>query len=365
MCAEARIQWLRFSPGRRILVISDIHGNVPYLEGVLRRAGFSDRDELIIDGDFLEKGEESLRTLRILMELSRRGNIHVLLGNCDDWFNIYNPGWNDRHDEQVLRYILRKKRGLLWDMCNGAGIDPFELDDFSEAKRRLRERFPAEWDFLSALPHAIDTEHYTFAHASVRPGKPLEAHTADELDRCDSFLTQGWYFDKWVIVGHYPVMLYGRDRVCANPIVDREKKIVSIDGGCVLKDDGQLNCLIIPEDGSEDFSFVAYDPFPERTALDAQSEGERSYYIRWGDNQVRVLRRGEEFSRIRHVRTGYEMDILTKYLYSDNEYTDCNDCTDYVLPVQPGDRLRVVEETSRGFFVKRSGVSGWYFGGLK
>lgn len=62
---KARIERLALPAGRRILVVSDIHGNVPYLEGVLRRAGFSERDELIIDGDFLEKGDESLRTLRI------------------------------------------------------------------------------------------------------------------------------------------------------------------------------------------------------------------------------------------------------------------------------------------------------------
>ena len=80
---KARIERLEIPAGRRILVISDIHGNVPYLEGVLRRAGFSDRDELIIDGDFLEKGKESLRTLRIVMALCARGNAHAVLGNCD------------------------------------------------------------------------------------------------------------------------------------------------------------------------------------------------------------------------------------------------------------------------------------------
>ena len=32
--------------------------------------------------------------------------------------------------------------------------------------------------------------------------------------------------------------------------------------------------------------------------------------------------------------------------------------------LRPGDRVRVVEETSRGFFVKHKGVSGWYYGGL-
>ena len=56
---KPRIEAYAPPPGRRLLVISDIHGNVPYFEGVLRKAGFSDRDELIIDGDFLEKGAES------------------------------------------------------------------------------------------------------------------------------------------------------------------------------------------------------------------------------------------------------------------------------------------------------------------
>ena len=362
--SEARIRRLSFAPGRRILVLSDIHGNVPYLEGVLDLAGFGGGDELIVDGDFLEKGRESLRTLRILAELSREGNTHVLLGNCDDWFNLFDPRWDDRHDAQVLRYVQRRRRGLLWDMCREAGIDPFRVEDFTPVKGELLRLFPEEWAFLSRLPHAIETEKFIFAHASVCPDKPLEAHSADELTRCDRFLDLGFSFDKWVVVGHYPVVLYGEDRVCANPIIDRERRIASIDGGCVLKDDGQLNCLVIPDRDSEDLSFVAYDPFPERVALDAQEGGERSYYIRWGDSQVRVLRREGEFSRVRHVRTGYEMDVLSKYLFSDEEVTGCNDCTDYVLPVRPGDRLRIVEETGRGVFAKKDGVSGWYYGRL-
>jgi len=161
------------------------------------------------------------------------------------------------------------------------------------------------------------------------------------------------------------VMLYGEDIVCANPIIDKEHKIISIDGASVLKDDGQLNCLIIPHKFSEDFSFVAYDPFPEARVMDDQAASKRSYYIRWGDSRVQVLNRGEEFSHCRHVRTGYEMDILTKYLFSDSEFTDCNDCTDYVLPLEEGDVVRVVEVCSDRYFVKHNGVSGWYFGELR
>ena len=180
----------------------------------------------------------------------------------------------------------------------------------------------------------------------------------------DNFLGQGRSFDRWVIVGHWPVMLYGADTVCANPIIERERRIISIDGGCVLKDDGQLNALIIPRNGSEDFQSEHYDKFPVRRVRTGQRGSERSAYIRWGDNLVRILERGEEFSRCVHVRTGYELDILTKYLYGESGEVRCNDCTDYCLPLEPGDEVSVVEETSRGYLVKHNGVSGWYGGEL-
>ena len=358
----ARIQKLSVAPGRRILAVSDVHGNLPYLRARLEKAAFGTDDELIIAGDFLEKGPESLATLRYLMALSRQGNCHLLLGNCDHWNDVFHE--HEDSDEQIVQYILTKKRGLLWEMCNTAALDPFEVDDFAAVKRRLRQLYAAEWDFLDSLPHAIETEHYVFVHAGMRPDKPLRAHTAEELMHCDDFMRRGWRFDKWVVAGHWPVMLYGRDTVCANPVIDRDARIISIDGGCVLKDDGQLNALLIPFEGSEDFGFVAYDPFPLRTVKTAQAASERSYYIRWGDSRVQVLQRGEEFSRCRHIRTGYEMDILTRYLFTGEPITDCNDCTDYVLPLEPGDAVSVVEETSRGFFVKHKGVSGWYFGEL-
>ena len=99
--------------------------------------------------------------------------------------------------------------------------------------------------------------------------------------------------------------------------------------------------------------------------LSPQKASEKSWYIRWGDAWVEVLERGGEFSRCRHKRTGYEMDILTKYLFGDGDECEVNDCTDYVLPLSPGDTVSIVEETSRGYFVKHNGISGWYFGELE
>ena len=357
---KANIARMTLPPGRRILAVSDIHGNLPYFKGLLQKTGFCDDDILIIDGDFIEKGEYSLDTLHFVMELVRRGNVHAVCGNCDGWNSIFTM--SEDALAESLAFLKSKKRGLIWDMCLKLGIDLMSAESLRPFKRVLAESFRAEFDFLAALPQAIETEHYIFVHAGIHGDKALNDHRPGELQKYDDFMNRGHKFSKWVIVGHWPVMLYGTDRVCANPVIDRASRIVSIDGGCVLKDDGQLNALVIPFDGSEDFSHIAYDSFPTARAMTYQPEGARSYYIRWGDNEVQVIKRGEEFSRCRHVRTGYEMDILTKYLYGEGELVRVNDCTDYVPEVFPGDEISIVETTSRGYFIKRGGYSGWYFG---
>ena len=360
----AKVLRPEIEPGRRVLVVSDIHGNLPYFHGVLERAGFGGDDLLIVDGDFLEKGAESLKTLREVMALCEGGRALALMGNCDDWAAIYTET-TGRWADSILSYMRWRGCGLLWDMALELGLDPAAITDFADFKRRLAKPFEAEFAFLASLPHALETGRYVVAHAAVCPGLPLEAHSIGQLVKCDAWYRLGYAFDKWVVVGHYPVVLYGDGIVCADPIVDRARHIVNLDGGCVLKDDGQLNCLVIPDITKDDFSFVSYDPFPAFRVLSDQAASERSAYIRWGDSRVEVLERGPEFSRCRHVRTGYELDVLTKYLFKPERFTDCNDCTDYVLPLRAGDVVRVVETSSRGYFVKHGGVSGWYFGGLE
>lgn len=357
------IKRLRPEDGRRILAVSDIHGNLPYLEGVLEKTGFCAEDILIIDGDFLEKGPYNLATLHRVMELAAAGNTHVVCGNCDGWHQILDN--TPEEDDALLSYIQYRGRGLLWEMCLENGIDPAGLAHFTAVKELLKDRYAEEWAFLRGLPHAIETGEFIFAHAGMDPGLPLEENSIESLEHTDALMEKDLRFEKWLIVGHWPVMLYGSDIVSANPIIDRDRRIISIDGGCVLKDDGQLNCLIIPDAEREEFCFDAYDCFPVRKVKQAQKGGGRSYYIRWGDSTVQVLERGEEFSLCRHVRTGYTMRILTKYLFTGEEFTDCNDCTDYVLPLERGDEVSVVETVSGGYFVKHKGISGWYFGELE
>ena len=354
---KERIEYLSLPPGRRIIAISDIHGNLPYLEGLLEKLRLSESDILFILGDFVEKGPQSLDTLRYIIRLSETYTVHTLCGNCDIWAPLFD-GDIGGGGETVLPYMERKPYSLARQMCGELGI-AFSPDmEFEPMRARLTEHYAREFEFLRQLPTVIETEDYVFVHGGI----PEEKGDAWRYMKYDRFMERAKAQKKWTVVGHWPVMLYHEDTVEANPVFDYDKKIISIDGGCVLKDDGQLNALIIPEAGSSDFSFIPYDPFPTARVLSAQSASEKSWYIRWGDAWVEVLERGGEFSRCRHKRTGYEMDILTKYLFGDGDECEVNDCTDYVLPLSPGDTVSIVEETSRGYFVKHNGISGWYFG---
>ena len=84
MSGKAVVRPIDLPPGRRVLVVSDIHGNLSFLKGVLDKAGFSKDDILILLGDLLERHVDSLDTLRYVMELSQNYTFYTLLGNCDN-----------------------------------------------------------------------------------------------------------------------------------------------------------------------------------------------------------------------------------------------------------------------------------------
>ncbi len=56
MPRTATVKRLTFPEGRRVLAISDIHGNLPFLKVVLAAAHYGPDDILVLVGDLVEKG---------------------------------------------------------------------------------------------------------------------------------------------------------------------------------------------------------------------------------------------------------------------------------------------------------------------
>lgn len=359
----AIVRHISLRPFRRVAVISDIHGELSYLRGLLAKLALRAEDALVFLGDMIEKGPESLKTLRYIMALRERYPVFALMGNCDGWHAAFDaPG--EEALRGVLHYMLHprpgRSRGLVWELCREAGIEVREDMDLAHMRGVLLERFAPELDFLRTLPHIMESEDYIFVHGGLPPeGLSWEAASGWKCMKYDRFADGSRRFDKWVICGHTPVMLYREDITVATPRIDEKCRIVSIDGACVLKDDGQLNALII-EGGR--FDAVWYDPFPLCTALEAQAESETSRYVPWGDNEIEQLDADGAFRLVRQKSSGYELWVPEDFVYERDGRLLVNDCTDYRPAVEPGDVLSLVRQTERGAWIKKNGVSGWYDG---
>ncbi|MEG0755287.1 MAG: metallophosphoesterase [Oscillospiraceae bacterium] len=346
----------------RVLVVSDVHAMPTFFEQLLIKAQFCHDDTLILLGDMIEKGPDSLTFLRYLMDFAKEHeNVRFVRGNCDDLPLDFVRG--DGMSPKVFwDYLTHHPESILWQMGDAVGCHPKTTEELPLLRRAVAEHFQPELEFIGTWPVILESETMIFVHGGVPSCKNMEGLDPWRCMKNDNFLDRDVHLEKWCVVGHTPVTLYHRRVPSAEPIICREKHIISIDGGCGLKLDGQLNALIIPFLGSEDFSWVSYDGLKTVVALEPQAPSKNSLNLRWGDDEVEILEQGPEFCRCRHRSTGYELDILTDYIYEKNGRVRCEDSTDFELEVVAGEALGLVRHTTRGILAKKVGVTGWYRG---
>ena len=366
MSRTANVVRLTLPPGRRVLVISDIHGNLPFFKGVLSAARYTPDDVLVLLGDLVEKGPDSLATLRYIMALAEQNTVYCVRGNCDNLVSDFALDEGAPEAGFYHHYLnVWRDRCLLVQMGQAAGFETRGPEDLAGLREVVRERFAPELAFLEAMPEILVTPDYLFVHGGVADEERLDGLDAWGCMKNDDFLSQGHSFRRWCVVGHWPVTLYDPRVPRCRPLLEERRHIASIDGGCSLQIGGQLNALVLPEAPGGAFSWFAYDGLPTVAALDAQAPSADSVNVRWGRNALEVLERGRELSRCRHLETGRVLDVLTEYLYVDRGVTRCEDSTDYRLEVHPGDTLSVVRRVSDRALVKKDGVTGWYFGRME
>ena len=366
---NTKIERLNVERKGRIIAVSDIHGNVKYLDGLLKKIGFSQEDTLIIVGDMIEKGPESLKTVRYVLDLKERNtNVYATMGNVDvdrigKLFDDSQEG-----DVQFLNALRWTRdiweRGIFLDMLDELGIclDELNEENIADVKARIGNEYKKELDFLWGLPTILAVGNYIFVHAGIPTDslEELENTEAFHYLKRDAFLESEVSFEKTIVVGHWPVCLYREDIDSMNPIFDVEKHIIAIDGGCALKVGAQLNALLIPDAFADmkETSFEAYDDYPVMVAAREQQAKEKTICIRYFDSKIEVVEELGDVVRVRHISSKKEFIVPSSYLYK--KKTHCSDYTDAYLEVQRGDRLAVIEKTSIGYIVKKDGVIGWY-----
>lgn len=356
MSGKAIVAHANLNPYERTIVVSDIHGdNQGFLE-TMRQVGFSPQDALVIVGDLLEKGEHSLELLHTVMRCAQAGNVYMVAGNND---TIFSEWYNDEvTDEEVHDYMNHRKNIILREMALEMGMSWQTLEEVRALKAAVPKCYAAELDFLNSLPHILETEHFIFVHAGLKPG-PLTEQDRDFCLTAKAFGTQLYRFEKPLIVGHWPASNYCETIINVNPYFNRDTNVISIDSGNGLNRWHQINYLILHR---EHIDFGAYDDLPRFRALDSQKPSKDPLTLGFPSTEAEVIRKGETESICYLPAIDLEMPVANNQLYNYKGKRYCYNMTTYCLPVQAGEILACCDVEPRGLLAKRNGIVGYYTG---
>lgn len=338
----------------RIIVISDIHGEIHLFKKLLKKVDFTEKDYLIINGDMCEKGENSAEVVHLIMSLSTNNSrVHITEGNCDALVEELldeNP--------QIINYLLHRN-SIMKEWLEAVGYILTETSTAQEVKAILLKQYRKEIDWLNQLPTAIETENFIFVHAGLEDISNWQDTPRKTAITIPSFLSKKHQANKYVVVGHWPVINYSTDIPSDNPIIDDKKKIIAIDGGNVVKQTGQLNALIIE---NKHFSYTYVDHFPTKIAVkDFQADNKMLGSINYPNYSIIPLEKMEYFTLCKQVETGFEYYVKNEYIISGKDgYCVKADVSCVQLNVTKGEKLSIVDDTCRGYtLIKKNGLLGW------
>lgn len=226
----------------RILAIGDIHGELSLFESLLEKVAYHpEKDQLILIGDYIDRGPDSRGVLEKVMALHDQGAI-VLRGNHEEMMlNAIDNG-----DGSLEHWLRNGASGTISSYMDGMG-DLADMDggQLGHALQTIQETeiFDKHVRFIRTLDYTFQTPEYIFVHAGLDPELSLsetDKHTLVWIR--EPFFTD-YRGEKTVIFGHTPTSYLHGDDQC-HDVYFGDNRIIGIDGGAVFG--GQLNCLELP-----------------------------------------------------------------------------------------------------------------------
>ncbi len=207
----------------RLFAISDIHGCYkPFYELIVNTIKLKKSDQLILLGDYIDRGNQSKEVVDFIIDLCKKGfNITLLTGNHEVMLveSYYDPG--------VLP---------LWLMNSGAStLESFGIQNIREIDNRYMEFF-VNLEYFKLIGDTV------FVHAglddfAVDPFSDRQSMIWECRLKYHNPLLSG----KTIIHGHRPKTISYVRR-----LIDEKSKVIPIDTGCVYEKEsgyGNLSAL--------------------------------------------------------------------------------------------------------------------------
>jgi serine/threonine protein phosphatase 1 len=210
---------------KRLFAISDIHGCFkPFYELVVSTIKLTKSDQLILLGDYIDRGEQTKEVIDFIIDLKKSGfSVTPLAGN---------------HEVMLLDTYNNPEILPLWLMNNGMStLISFEIRNIMEIDKRYLE-------FFTSLEYYKILDKLVFVHAgfddyAINPFS--DKH--DMVWECRNFYQHPELSGKTIIHGHRPKTV-----AYIKKILSEKSLVIPIDTGCVYEKEqgyGMLSALNI------------------------------------------------------------------------------------------------------------------------
>lgn len=222
----------------RAFVIGDIHGCLANLETLLTYWN-PDSEKLFFLGDLINRGENSLGVVQLVMRLQKEYGAVTVGGNHESMF----LQWLQAPSRHSSFFYLVGGKETLASFYSEELVDKLLPPKIAE---KLTEDFPEEIAFMQGLPDYVEHGEYLFVHAGVKLDIEHWQDSGSEFFRSirEPFHEGENNTGKTIVFGHTPTRRIRPDK--SNDIwISPCKTKFGIDGGAVYG--GMLHGLHIRE----------------------------------------------------------------------------------------------------------------------
>jgi serine/threonine protein phosphatase 1 len=167
----------------RTLVVGDIHGGLKALKQVLEKIEFSENDQFVFLGDYVDGWSEASETVSFLIDFSSNYSCVFLRGN---------------HDEMLYEYLKHNDAKSLW-LIHGGESSKKSYDALSEEKKERHILF-----FEDLINYHIDSQNRLYCHAG------FTHHNGPEYEYYSN--TVYWDRSLWEMVCAMDKSLFANDK---------------------------------------------------------------------------------------------------------------------------------------------------------
>jgi serine/threonine protein phosphatase 1 len=209
----------------RLFAISDIHGCFkPFYEIVVNTINLKKSDQLILLGDYIDRGDQSKEVIDFIIDLHKGGfNITPLTGN---------------HEVMLCEAYYNQDLLPLWLMNSGMStLLSFGIQDIREMDNHYLE-------FFTTLEYYKILDNFVFVHAgfdnyAINPFLDKNSMVWE----CSLSYNNPLLAGKTIVHGHRP-----RTISFVKKVISEKSKVIPIDTGCVYEKQqayGNLSALEI------------------------------------------------------------------------------------------------------------------------